>query len=63
MYSSISPIRYIVDFWESPRVSYHARLDGAKKFALYTAKNYGGKITCEYSDGTFQEIPLANPKN
>jgi hypothetical protein len=62
-HQSSPPLRFFVEFWDSPRVGYNTGLGvaNARKYALYTAKAYGGNAFCEYADGASEEI--YNPRN
>lgn len=50
--------RYRVEYWhDQPDVGYAAALGAsARRMACYNAKNYGGRVVVDYSDGTSEEI-------
>lgn len=53
-----SVVRYLVEFWDAPTVGYNTGIGAstALKCAMYTAKNYGGRVISELSNGTSEEI-------
>lgn len=47
------PLRWLVQFPHCPNVGYHTSLGrAAKDWAYWTARVYGGRLLCEYTDGT-----------
>ncbi len=47
------PSRYLVQFRNCPNVGYSTALGkAAKDWAYWTAKQYGGRLVVEYTDGT-----------
>ena len=64
----VQPLRYRVTFWagDQPDVSYHCALgtQNARRWALQTARSYGGHLWLEYTDGTSERIdvtPFGSP--
>jgi hypothetical protein len=57
----VQPLRYRVTYWgddEQPDVSYNCALGtvAARRHALFNARQYGGMVWCEYTDGTSERI-------
>lgn len=46
-------IRWLIQFRNAPDVGYHSSLGkAAKDWAYWTARQYGGRLLCELSDGS-----------
>ena len=53
---AIRIIRWLVQFRGQPDVGYHSSIgkDLSKICARWTAQNYGGRLVCEFSDGSVE---------
>ncbi len=60
----VQPLRYRVTFWndDQPDVSYNCALGtvSARRMATYTARNYGGMLWVEHTDGTSERVDIGD---
>ena len=54
----LTPVRYIVQYWDGPDVSYNCGLGtvNARRWATYNARVSGGQVLVEYSDGSIEVV-------